>query len=184
MRRASLALALVVALVGCKTTDSSPQAQTAALTLSSDSMAQRQMQMRRFDTKDESAVMNASAGVLQDIGFLIIEAQPKAGLITASKDRDAVESGQVTNQIILVVLAAALGAKYDPVWETDQKIRISVITRPSADKEATTVRVTFQRILWNNQRKVSRVETINDATIYQEFFDKLSQSMFLEAHEI
>lgn len=184
MRAAALVLAFSLALTGCKTTDSSPQAQTAALTLSADSLAQRQMQMRRFDTKDESSIMNASAGVLQDLGFLIVEAQPKAGLITASKSRDAVEAGQVTNQVVLTVLLAVLGVKYDPIYETDQKIRISVITRPSADKEATTVRVMFQRIIWNNQRKVSRVETINDAVIYQEFFNKLSESVFLEAHEI
>lgn len=184
MRLTPVLMALTLALFGCKTTDTSPQAQTAALTLSSDSMAQRQMQMRRFDTKDESGLMNASAGVLQDLGFLIVEAQPKAGLITASKSRDAVEAGQVTNQVVLTVLLAVLGVRYDPVWETDQKIRISVITRPSADKEATTVRVLFQRIIWNNQRKISRVETINDAIIYQEFFNKLSESAFLEAHEI
>jgi hypothetical protein len=46
------------------------------------------------------------------------------------------------------------------------------------------VRVTFQRVVWDNHRNVSRIETINEPKIYQEFFDKLAQSLFLEAHQI
>jgi hypothetical protein len=46
------------------------------------------------------------------------------------------------------------------------------------------VRVTFQRIVTNTQGQVTRRELINEPMIYREFFDKLSESVFLEAHDI
>jgi hypothetical protein len=185
MRRVFLyaAGALVLPLMGCQT-DSSVQQQKLALTLAPESLAQRQAQMRRFDTKDENNIIGASAAVLQDLGFTIEESSAKTGLIVASKDRDAVESGQVAGQIFLAALITAMGGRADPVWERNQKIRISIVTRPSADSAAVVVRVTFQRVIWNTKNQVSRVETLDDVILYQQFFDRLAQSVFLEAHQI
>jgi hypothetical protein len=181
MRRTAL-LVLGAALVACQ--QNTVEQQTAALTLSPQSMAQRQAQLRRFDTKDENFILNAAAGVMQDLGFTIEETSAKAGLVVGSKDRDAVEAQQVAGQMILVLLAAAVGVPAAPIYDTVQKIRISVATRPSADKSGTVARVTFQRVVWNNAARVSKLETIDDAQIYREFFERLSKSVFLEAHEI
>ena len=46
------------------------------------------------------------------------------------------------------------------------------------------VRVTFQRIVFDNEGGISRAEQINDPAIYWQFYEKLSKSVFLEAHEI
>jgi len=46
------------------------------------------------------------------------------------------------------------------------------------------VRVTFQRIVWDEQGRVSRSESLEDPELYQEFFFKLSKAVFLEAHGI
>lgn len=46
------------------------------------------------------------------------------------------------------------------------------------------VRVTFQRVIVDTQGRVTKAEQIKDPTIYQQFFEKLSKSIFLEAHEI
>lgn len=181
-RRLPLLLLMLPALAACPQ-GNAMQEQKAALTLSSESMALRQAQTRRFDTSDEKLLLAASSGVLQDLGFTLEESSAGSGLIVASKSRDAVESGQVAGQLVLAALITAMGGRADPVWERDQRIRISVATRQASAK-ATTVRVTFQRVIWNTKNQISRVESIEDPTIYQEFFDKLSQSVFLDANEI
>lgn len=161
-----------------------PQTATQALTLAPESMAQRQAQTRLFDTADENAILSASAALLQDLGFLIDETSGSIGLLVASKNRTAEDSGQVAGQVFLSLLAAAAGTRYDPVWEKDQKIRASVTVRRAGTGERTAVRVTFQRVVWNNNRLISRVETLSDAELYTVFFDRLAQSIFLEAHEL
>jgi len=169
-----------VLLTACQTT--SVERQTAALSMSGSTVAQRQIQSKRYETQDEELVLRACAGVLQDLGFTLDETAPDSGLLVASKDRDAVEAGQVAGQLFLVALAAAFGAQHDAVWERNQKIRISISTRSAPG--STVVRSTFQRIIWNTKNQVSRIESINDPLIYQEFFDKLSQGLFLEAHDV
>jgi len=128
-------------------------------------------------------LLSASAAVLQDLGFTIDESSAKTGLIVASKDRSAIEAGQVAGQIFMAALITALGGHADPTWDRDQKIRISVVTRPLTSGW-TLVRVTFQRIVRNTKNQLTKAETINDPIIYQQFFDKLKQSVFLEAHQI
>jgi hypothetical protein len=181
-RRAAIAAALL-GLAACQQ-QTTVQQHTAALTLAPESLGQRQIQMRRFDTKDERAILAASVAVLQDLGFGIEESSSSTGLVVGSKDRDAVEAGQVTGQVLLVLMAAAFGVAYDPIYENNQKIRISIITQPSAANDAVVVRATFQRVIWNNKNQVARVETLGEPKLYQEFFDRLAQSVFLTAHEI
>ena len=147
-------------------------------------VASRQLQTRRFDTQDDKTLLAAAAGVLQDLGFSIEEAAPNAGLIVASKDRTAVEAQQVAGQMLLVMIAAAAGTRHNAVWDRDQKIRISIVIRPSADRSATTARVSFQRVVRDTNNTVSRVETLQEPKLYRQFFDMLSQSTFLQAHEI
>lgn len=171
----------VSVLLGCQT--NTLQQQSAALSLESSALEQRQTQSRRFDSKNEIEILSACAAVLQDLGFNIDESTAKAGLIVASKDRSAVEEAQVAGQVFLALLVTALGGKADPVWERDQKIKVSVVTK-KLPTEGVLVRATFQRMIWNTKDQLARIETINDVEIYQSFFDKLSQSVFLEAHKI
>lgn len=149
-----------------------------ALQLSSESLQQRQMQTRRFDTGDEKKLLQASAAVLQDLGFALDESETELGLVVGSKDRDATEAGQIAGAIVVAVLFGARVAV-----DKNQKIRASLVTRP-INATQTAVRVTFQRLVWNTDNRVSRIEGLNDPKMYQEFFDKLSQSVFLTANEI
>ena len=173
-------IALCLALTACKTT--TVEDQIAALTLSSDDLALRRANSRRFDTSDETMMQSACAAVFQDLGFTLEESSTETGLLVASKDRDAVEAQRVAAQIFLAAIIAASGGRADPVWEKNQEIRISIATRPMND--SVVVRATVQRVIWNTKNQLSRIETIEDPQIYRQFFDKLSHAVFLEAHKI
>ena len=150
-----------------------------ALIFSKDTLANRQLQTRKFDTKSEKELLTAASGVLQDLGFNLDESAPGVGVLVGSKNRDATDSGQVVAAIALAVL---FGSNM-PI-DKEQKIRASLITRPSETGKGHLLRVTFQRIVWNTQGVVSKIEPINEPLIYQEFFEKLSKSVFLEAQKI
>ena len=150
-----------------------------ALTLNPKSLAERQMQTRKYETKDEGKILSACAGLLQDMGFNLDESETKLGFITSSKMRSAKDAGQIAGAILIALLGGNM-----PV-DKEQKMRASVVTRPVGERgEYIAVRVTFQRIVWNTQGQVTKAKSLIDPAIYQEFFDKLSKAIFLEEHEI
>ncbi len=151
-----------------------------ALQLSPESLKKRQLQTRRFDTRDEANMLSASAQLLQDLGFTLDESETKLGVIVASKDRDATE----TIQVVGMVLVALLGGGIMPIDDI-QKIRASLVTRMvNPAQPYISVRITFQRIVWNTQGQISKLEELAEPEMYQGFFDKLSKAVFLEAHQI
>jgi hypothetical protein len=151
-----------------------------ALTMTPQALEQRQIQTKKYETTDEAKILSASAALLQDMGYNLDESETKLGLISASKKRSAVNGGQVA----LAIFVAALGGGVTPT-DKEQTMRASIVTRPVGEqKEYIAVRVTFQRTVINTQNQVTKSESLNDPSIYQEFFDKLSKSIFLEAQEL
>jgi hypothetical protein len=174
MRGSLASLAFIcLLLVGCV-----PRIPPEALTLQPEAASLRRLQTRRFDTTDEGELLQASLGVLQDLGFELDESESRLGLLVASKNRDATDAAQVAGKI----LVAAFANQNMPI-DTTQRIRVSLITRVISPREST-VRITFQRIVWNDMGQISRSESLEDPELYQEFFFKLSKSVFLEAHGI
>jgi hypothetical protein len=133
---------------------STPEQQAGALTLQVGALASRQIQGRRYEMRDEARLMAATLGVLQDLGYTVNETSSGAGMISGSKDRQG------------------------------SRIRVSVVFRPTTDRAATIARVSFQAITAPVFGQQSQVQTIADPVIYQQFFERLSQSLFLEAHQI
>lgn len=149
-------------------------------------MQKRQLEMRQYDTKDETKILSSVAGVLQDLGFTLDESETELGLVAASKKADAKDGGQMAGAFFLDVLAALGGSGGNAMATVDkyQHVKVCVVTKSSQDTNKTVVRVTFQRIVWNMSNQISRVETINDPQIYQKFYDNLSKAIFLEAQQI
>lgn len=168
-------------LTGCATTYPKD-----FLKASETSLQTRQLQLRKFDTTDEKQIISSSAGVLQDLGFTLDDSETKLGLVVASKDRDATDAGQVALATVSVFLSALGGSSSDAFDRIDkvQKIRASIVSKLGEDNKSVVVRVTFQRIVWNNRGDVSKMETLNDPELYQGFFERLSKAIFLEANKI
>lgn len=173
----ALALLVLAALcVACIPQEIPPE----ALKLSPESLKERQMQTRRFDTADEKKILSASAALLQDLGFNLDESETDLGVIVASKKRDATDGAEIAGAIILALFTGVV----IPVSK-DQHIRVCVVTNPVGEgRQSIAARVTFQRIVFDTYGKVKLCEPIIEPKIYQEFFDKLSQSVFLEAHNL
>jgi len=167
----------IVGLAGLVLTGCAPRIPAGALAMRPQTLEHRRLSTRLFGTHDEGRILVACAGVLQDLGFTLDDSETKLGLIVASKDRIAVEAGQVTRKIIVGILFRA----NTPIDER-QRFRASIVTHPAGARTA--VRVTFQRIVWNDRGQVSRLERIEDPEVYQTFFERLSKAVFLEAQGI
>lgn len=151
-----------------------------AFKLSTTSLEDRQMQSRKFSTLDDKLLLSSGASVLQDLGYNIDESNMELGVLTASKKADATNTGQVIGAVMLALLTGSVTPTDD-----EQKIRVCLVLQESLDDPNSSVaRITIQRIIWNTQGKISRVESINAPELYQAFFDKLSKATFLEANQI
>lgn len=215
-RRTLLIGAASMGLVGCVAT-----IPPNAFIVTDELLGQRQLQSRRFDKVTEEFVVVSSSDVLQDMGFNLENSEVALGVLTASKDRDATNAGEIVGAVVLAVLFGA-----NMAVSKSQRVRVSLVVQPSgkesliapsyvtasttepnmkmAVKEAFeglpeekqegliaadkipgnyTVRVTFQREVTRTDNSVY-VETINEPSIYEEFFDKLSKAMFIEAEQV
>lgn len=178
-----LLLSLSLLLQACQ-----PKAPKDVFKTPENAMKMRSLQSRGYDTKDEKKILSASAAALQDMGFTMDDSESKLGLVVASKDADASDKAQVALVTGGLVLCALAGGgvstrAYDNLDDI-QKVRASVVTNPGQSKKNTVVRVTFQRVVYNRAKQISKMETLQDPKLYQGFFDRLSKSVFLEEHQI
>lgn len=179
----------VAALAACVLAACIDQIPREALELPQQSLQRRQIQTRVFDTVDETRMLAAASGVLQDLGFNIDESETDLGVIVSSKQRDAREAGQVARSVLTTLAGAYMtfGLYWGASGPIDdvQVIRAALVTAPSGSGDGRmAVRITFQRVVWDTDGVVSRREAIDEPQIYEEFFDALSHSVFLEAHRI
>lgn len=144
----------------------------------------RNLQTRRFDTLDELKLISAATQTLQDLGFIVSESQVDVGVLVGSKMRNAEEAGQISGQIVLTIALALLGTHHNPVWDKEQNITVTIVTTPVENSKQVALRASFDRQLTNNHGHLWRAEVLLDPKMYQEFFDRLSQGVFLEAHTI
>lgn len=186
MAKTALTCRLLMILLMCMISFGCVQIPNDILKPSADYLKKHTLQMKQYETKDEKNIISAVAGVLQDLGFELSDSEIEVGFVGAFKRSDATDPAQVMGACVVDILGAANGSysNYSAKVDAYQYVKASVITKLSANGNATVVRVTFQRVVWNKSSQISRVETINDEVIYKKFFDSLSKSIFLEAHEI
>ena len=198
--RALIPLAISALIVTCCGGGGPP---THLLRLTQESLQNRAIQTRMYKGISESDLHAAATGVIQDLGFIVDESEPKLGLIVGSKDRDAPpDATQRVGQVIAGVGAAAFsllaiiggnleaaGKAFDLalMWVDDyQRLWGTIVVGPASrdDDKTYHVRVTFQRIVWNERDEIARLQSLDEPEMYQRFFSLLSKSILLEGQEI
>ena len=147
-------------------------------------LQRRQTETRMYEGISEADLLTASTNVLQDLGFNLENSETALGVITANKQRDATDGGELAVSLIFGVLGGV-----DVPVSVDQNIRVTLVVRPVLDskgkdlKEKFYVRVNFQRLVRRSDGSIL-AETVREPALYQEFHDKLSKSVFIEAQKI
>ena len=168
---AATAMLLTVGITGCART-----VPPAALQLTPTSLQERQIQTRRFATPDEESLQHAAAEVLQDLGFQIDESETALGVVVASKTRDARQTGPSPDRgagtpgVARAPADRPAAANPRPALRPDRPgLQGPQCASPSSG--------------WCGTATIDcrSIEGIDDPAIYQEFFDRLSQSVFLSA---
>ena len=190
-----------------------------AFVVSEELLGMRQLQSRRFNGITEKDALIASSNVLQDMGYNLENSEVSLGVLSANKQRDATNAGEIVGAVIIALFFGVAS----PVSKS-QSIRVSLVVQPAGSESAIAqsyagatgatpidaagkalgrlpanqqqpvldaalkpgnyvVRVTFQRVVTRTDNSIY-VETLKDQEIYQEFFDKLSKSVFIEAQQV
>lgn len=181
--RATVWLCILAILAGCVTMQPAE-----FFELSAESPAHKAMQSRYFETGDERELLSASAAVLQDLGFQVEDVVREVGMLRAVKERSAREYGQEIGRFFVSLFTLGY---VRPTVDLHQRISAVLVARPvNRAGMGFEVRVKFYRVVWKSDGYVERhsippgeqrMEMIYDAAIYQQFFAKLSKSVFLEA---
>lgn len=151
------------------------------------------IQSRRYDNGDYQAVLNAGSSVLQDMGFKITGGERELGLLTGEKMADVTGAGPVhaigEAALVTATLILSVMAGQDMVMnlpeQVAQRIHVSLLVTPDSGPTpgATTVRLSIDRDMIYDHGGVIADHT-ELPLVYQEFFGKLSKSVYLEGERL
>jgi hypothetical protein len=179
MRRAACSLFLIVCLCSCVT----PIPED-ALRLPESTLDIRALQTRTLEASSEINILTATIAVLQDMEFNIDRIEKPLGVITASKLSDADSGVEQTGLFfldMLCVLGGGGGCDAMSSARDDQHITLTMVVLPSLMRDGEySVRITIQRVIHDKVERIKVLERIDDAETYQEIFDNLRKSLFIQ----
>lgn len=178
-----LAVGMMVCVCGCASLPDE------AYRLPPSSLEARAMQTFTFEDSDEAQIMGATVALIQDMEYNLDEVERPLGVLTASKtvDADSVrqKAGLLALDIGLIILAVFSGSSAggSALAGADDEIELDLtfVVTPSLEREdAYSARLTLQRTLIDQSKRIKERGVIEEPKVYQEIFDKLSKSVFLE----
>lgn len=179
MRRTACPLLLAACVSGCAT-----PLPEAALRLPESTLDVRAIQTRTLAASSEVSILTATIAVLQDMEFNIERIEKPLGVITASKVTDADSAQEKTSLFFLDMLCVMGGGNNCDVMSTaqdDQHITLTMVVLPSLARENEySVRITIQRVIYDKMDRIRLLERIDDAETYQQIFDNLRKSLFIQ----
>ena len=182
MSRLPSSLLLIFMISGCAA--SIPEA---ALRLPESTLEVRSMQTRTLAAPSEIDILTATIAVLQDMEFNIERIEKPLGVITASKISDADSANEKVGLFFLDLLCAMGGGGGCDALSTaqdDQHITLTMVVRESLSRSGEyTARVTIQRVIYDKMDRIKVLERIDDPETYQQIFDNLRKSLFIQVGE-
>lgn len=157
-----------------------------ALRLQASTLEVRSIQTRTFVAPSSNDILAATIATLQDMEFNIDNIEKSLGVITASKVSDADSTGEKTALFVLDVMCAIFtgGCGLSSTAKDEQHITATLVVLPSlARSDEFVARITIQRVIFDKSERIAVLERIEDAEIYQQAFDKLSKSMYIQVSE-
>jgi hypothetical protein len=178
-----LALLPISLLSACATTGIPED----ALRLTESTLDVRAIQTRTFAATSETAILAATVALLQDMEYNIDQVEKPLGVITASKVTDADSATQKTGLFILdmlCVISMSGGCDAMSKASDEQHLTVTIVVIPSLARSGEYVtRITIQGVLYNKAEQILVLERIDDAEIYQEIFDNLRKSIYIQVSE-
>jgi hypothetical protein len=161
-----------------------------AYQLPASSQSVREAQTRKFDVPAETNILQASVALMQDMDYNFDTIDYQLGVLVASKVVDAdsalKNAGLIAADIAMILLSALGGSSSvggGAYLGADDQIKLTatLVVLPSLEEDGHyTARVTIQSELLDKMDRVKKVVMIEDPVVYQEIFEKLSKSLFLE----
>ena len=180
-RSPNVGILLLIAAVlgGCAT--SIPEE---ALRLPESTLEARSAQTRTLAAPSEIDILTATIALLQDMEFNIERIEKPLGVITASKVTDS-DSGAEQAGLFFIDLACIVSGGSDcgalSRAQDDQHITLTMVVLPSlARSEEYTVRITMQRVVYDKEDRIRILERIDIPEAYQQIFDNLRKSLFIQ----
>jgi len=130
----------------------------------------RAFQTRTYDITESKLILKAVLNVLQDDGFIVKNAVPEIGLLTATKEIDIEREIESIPAFLFGGTAAS--------WIKSSIIDATCNISDFGDKYK--VRVNFTQKILDNRGNIVQIRQIDDQKFYQTFFTKLDKSIYLQ----
>jgi hypothetical protein len=159
-----------------------------ALRLQESTLDVRSIQTRILAAPSEIDILTATIAVLQDMEFNVDRIEKPLGVITASKVTDVDSFGEKVGLFFLDMLCnvgSSSGCNNSSSAKDEQHITLTMVVLPSlARSDEYAVRITLQRVIYDQINRIKVLERIDDAETYQQIFDNLRKSLYLQVGEI
>lgn len=148
----------------------------------------REFQTREFDTNDVKLILKAMLNVLQDDGFVVKNAVPDLGLLTATKEvqltgASATRNDQYWTDVFESVFRSSTSGsqsrgQQEQRYNKFKQIEVSVNVTETGRRSK--VRANFQARVLDNVGNPVEVYVIQDPKFYQDFFAKVDKGVFIQ----
>lgn len=175
-----LSLLVTACVAGCGIASTAPQS---SLHFQESPLEVRSLQSRTFTAPSEIEILAATVAVLQDMEYNIDRVESPLGVVTASKVVDANSPGEEVGLFMVDLMCALMAGDCDAMSTASdrQLVLLTLVVQPSlANTDKFVARVTMQRVVYDTMERIKLKEAIHEPELYQQIFERLAKSVFLE----